>query len=150
MYAENKGIKIWYEIHGKGDPTLIMVPGFQIMHSEGFKRNYVPHLSRHMRIVTLDLRGNGKSDRPAEGYGLENYVGDVHAVVEAAGLDRFALAGHFLDNSICIKAGRLTESCFNDINRFFNEIVRVFLADLNHGTGLEYPHFLDNLQNDIG
>ena len=36
MYADNNGVKIWYEIHGQGDPTLIMVPGFQIVHSDSY------------------------------------------------------------------------------------------------------------------
>jgi pimeloyl-ACP methyl ester carboxylesterase/predicted glycosyltransferase len=102
MYADSKGVKIWYEIHGQGDPTLVMVPGFQIVHSESFKRNYVPHLSRHMRLVTLDLRGSGKSDKPEEGYDLESLVEDIHAVVDDAGLDRFAMVGMSLGVSLCL------------------------------------------------
>ncbi|MBL7177907.1 MAG: alpha/beta fold hydrolase [Desulfobacteraceae bacterium] len=94
MYAENNGVKIWYEVHGKGEPTLVMIPGFQIVHSEIFKRPFVPFLSRHMRVVTLDVRGSGKSAQPGKGYDLETYVEDVHAVVGAAHLDRFAMAGH--------------------------------------------------------
>ena len=74
MYAENNGVKIWYEVHGQGEPTLVIVHGFQIAYSEFFKRAYVPFLSRHMRVVTLDLRGNGRSDRPEIGYDLEAYV----------------------------------------------------------------------------
>ena len=93
MYAENNGVKIWYEVHGKGEPTLVMVPGFQIAHSDTFKRTFVPYLSRHMRVVTLDLRGSGRSDQPDEGYNPETMVHDIHAVVEAAHLDRFAMAG---------------------------------------------------------
>jgi len=93
MYADRKGVKIWYEIHGQGEPTLVMVPGFQIVHSEAFNRYYVPHLSRHVRLVTLDLRGSGKSDKPETGYDLENLTEDIHAVVEDAGLQRFAMVG---------------------------------------------------------
>ena len=102
MYAENHGVKIWYEIHGQGEPTLIMVPGFQIVHSEYYKRFYVPFLSRHMRVVTLDLRGSGKSDGPEGGYDLENWTDDIHAVVQAAGLDGFAMAGSSCGVSMCI------------------------------------------------
>jgi pimeloyl-ACP methyl ester carboxylesterase len=103
MYAENKGVKIWYEIHGQGELTLIMIPGFQIVHSEAYKRYYVPFLSRHMRVVTLDLRGSGKSGQPDEGYDLENWTEDIQAVVEAAGLDRFAMAGSSCGAPTCIQ-----------------------------------------------
>ena len=102
MYADNNGVKIWYEIHGQGDPTLIMVPGFQIVHSDSYGRYYVPFLSRHMRVVTMDLRGSGKSDGPDGGYDLENYTDDIHAVVEDAGLDGFAMAGSSCGVSMCI------------------------------------------------
>jgi len=103
MYTENNGVKIWYEVHGQGEPTLVMVHGFQITHSEAFKRSFVPFLSRHMRVVTLDLRGNGKSDKTETDHDLETYVEDVHAVVQAARLDRFALAGLSLGAPIVIK-----------------------------------------------
>lgn len=102
MYAENNGVKIWYEIHGQGAPALIMVPGFQIVHSEYYKRFYVPFLSRHLRVVTLDLRGSGKSDGPEGGYDLETWTDDIHAVVLSAGLDRFAMAGSSCGVSMCI------------------------------------------------
>jgi len=42
MYADNNGVKIWFEIHGQGEPALIMVPGLQISHSEHFKQAFVP------------------------------------------------------------------------------------------------------------
>ena len=102
MYAENNGVNIWYEIHGQGEPTLIMVPGFQIVHSAYYKLFCVPFLSRHMRVVTLDLRGSGKSDGPEGGYDLENWTDDIHAVVQAAGLDGFAMAGSSCGVSMCI------------------------------------------------
>jgi pimeloyl-ACP methyl ester carboxylesterase/UDP:flavonoid glycosyltransferase YjiC (YdhE family) len=103
MYAENNGVKIWYEVHGGGEPTLVMVHGLQLQHSEFLKRTYVPFLSRHMRVVTLDLRGNGRSGRPNEGYDLDTYVEDVRAVVETAGLGRFAMAGPSLGSSIIVR-----------------------------------------------
>ncbi|KKK93018.1 hypothetical protein LCGC14_2697070, partial [marine sediment metagenome] len=103
MYTENNGVKIWYEVHGEGKRTLVIVHGFQIAYSEFFKRAYVPFLSRHMRVVTLDLRGNGRSGRPEGGYDLETYVEDVHAVVEAVRLQRFAMAGHSLGVGIITK-----------------------------------------------
>ena len=93
MYADSKGVKIFYEIHGQGDLTLVMVPGFQIAHSEFFKKYYVPFLSRYMRVVTLDLRGSGQSDKPDSGFDLESMTEDIHAVIEDAGLDQFAMVG---------------------------------------------------------
>ncbi|RPJ54459.1 MAG: alpha/beta hydrolase, partial [Acidobacteria bacterium] len=43
------------------------------------------------RAVAVSYRGRGRSDTPATGYDLEDHLGDLATVVEAAALDRFAL-----------------------------------------------------------
>lgn len=50
-------------------------------------------LSRDHRLIRYDTRGNGLSDREVELVSLEAYVSDLEAVVEAVGLERFALFG---------------------------------------------------------
>lgn len=46
------------------------------------------------RLVVPDLRGAGRSGRPATGFTVERYVSDLRTVVDAAGLDRFVVVGH--------------------------------------------------------
>lgn len=53
------------------------------------------HLRRHRRAAAFDLRGMGASDPPGNcDYSLGAMADDVHAVAEALGYERFALAGH--------------------------------------------------------
>jgi pimeloyl-ACP methyl ester carboxylesterase len=56
-------------------------------------RHLYRELSRDHQLIRYDTRGNGLSDREVEDVSLETYVGDLEAVVEAAGLERFALFG---------------------------------------------------------
>src|SRR6266542_3182843 len=57
-------------------------------------RHWVRELSRGHTLVRYDERGCGLSDREFEGTPtLETFVGDLATVVEAAGLERFALIG---------------------------------------------------------
>jgi pimeloyl-ACP methyl ester carboxylesterase len=55
----------------------------------------VDRLSKSFRVIALDLRGSGDSDRPAtiEGYTLERMLADVLVVAEAADAPTFALWG---------------------------------------------------------
>lgn len=46
------------------------------------------------RVVAPDLRGHGWSDVPAGGYDREHFAGDVLALLDALGIDRFSVAGH--------------------------------------------------------
>jgi pimeloyl-ACP methyl ester carboxylesterase len=56
-------------------------------------RHLYRELSRDHQLIRYDTRGNGLSDREVELVSLEAYVSDLEAVVEAAGLERFALFG---------------------------------------------------------
>jgi pimeloyl-ACP methyl ester carboxylesterase len=56
------------------------------------------------RAVALDLRGHGRSESPSDArYGIEVQVTDVDALVEALGLDRFALVGHSFGAGVALE-----------------------------------------------
>lgn len=91
-YVERDGIRIFYEVYGTGEPTIVLVPTWQIIHSRLWKAQ-IPYLARHGRVVTFDPRGNGRSDRPAtsEAYAEREMAADILAVMDATGTDRAVL-----------------------------------------------------------
>jgi pimeloyl-ACP methyl ester carboxylesterase/predicted glycosyltransferase len=93
-FVDRNGVKIWYAVWGESGPWLAFAPPFQIVHAALLKAA-VPYLSQHFRVVTMDPRGNGRSERPRgqAHYGFDLYVGDFVAVLDAAGADRVALVG---------------------------------------------------------
>ncbi len=61
------------------------------------------HLRKTRRAVALDLRGHGKSEPPRNGdYSIEAQAEDVGAVVDALGLERFALVGHSMGAGVAL------------------------------------------------
>ena len=62
-HVERDGVRVCWERHGDGDPTLLLLPAWSLIHSRQWKAQ-VPYLARHYRVVTFDGRGNGRSDRP--------------------------------------------------------------------------------------
>jgi pimeloyl-ACP methyl ester carboxylesterase/predicted glycosyltransferase len=92
-YVERAGVKLHYEVFGAGDPTVVLLPTWSIIHSRHWKLQ-VPDLARRHRVVTFDGRGNGRSDRPAdvEAYRPTEFAADALAVMDATGTDRAVLA----------------------------------------------------------
>ena len=93
-FADHDGARVFYEVFGAGEPTLVLVPSNPIVDSRQWKAQ-VPYLSRHYRVVTFDGRGNGRSDRPVApaAYTEEAYLAELAAVLDATGSDRVVLVG---------------------------------------------------------
>src|SRR5262245_9427693 len=91
-YVERNGVRIFYEVYGQGEPTVVLMPTWSIIHSRHWKMQ-IPYLARHARVVTFDGRGNGRSDRPSEpdAYREEEYAADAIAVMDATATERAVL-----------------------------------------------------------
>ena len=65
-----------------------------IVHSRAWKAQ-VPYLARRSRVITIDPRGNGRSDRPQSpaAYADTEFVADTVAVMDACGVDRAVIVG---------------------------------------------------------
>jgi pimeloyl-ACP methyl ester carboxylesterase len=50
-------------VFGEGEPAVVFAPLDPIVHSLAWKAQ-VPYLARRSRVITIDPRGNGRSDRP--------------------------------------------------------------------------------------
>ena len=88
-YAASGGLRIAYELRGtmhRRRPWLVLIQGM------GFDRlgwePVVGKLRRRFRLVLVDNRGTGCSDRPAGSFGVADMAGDVIAVLDAAGVRR--------------------------------------------------------------
>src|SRR5215203_2563476 len=89
-FVERDGVRIHYEVYGEGEPTILLLPTWSIIHSRHWKMQ-IPYLARHCRVVTFDGRGNGKSDRPESGYDEQEFAADALAVLDATSTERATL-----------------------------------------------------------
>jgi pimeloyl-ACP methyl ester carboxylesterase/predicted glycosyltransferase len=93
-YVERDGVKVFYEVFGAGEPTVLLLPTWSILHSRHWKMQ-VPYLARHCRVVTFDGRGNGRSDRPtqSQAYAESEFAADALAVMDATQTPRAIIVG---------------------------------------------------------
>ena len=96
---------IAYEVHGTGEPTLILVHGWSC--DSRYWRKQVDVLAERHRVVTLDLAGHGHSGLNRDRYTMESFGTDVKAVADAVGSRRLILVGHSMSGLVIAEAARL-------------------------------------------
>jgi proline-specific peptidase len=93
-YVDSSGVLIYYTTIGRGAPIVIVHGGPGASHD--YFLPYLLPLARQNRLIFIDERGSGKSqklDDPA-GYTVENMVEDVEAVRQGLVLGKITLLGH--------------------------------------------------------
>jgi pimeloyl-ACP methyl ester carboxylesterase/predicted glycosyltransferase len=92
--VEQGGVTIGYEIYGADGPTILMPSSMPLVHGRQWK-SQVPFLARHFRVIVVDTRGNGRSDRPhgTDAYAIGEFVADLVAVLDATGTERAVAVG---------------------------------------------------------
>jgi pimeloyl-ACP methyl ester carboxylesterase len=84
------GARLYYEIHGEGDP-LLLIPGFGSTTLVYFA-NIAP-LAERFKVIVFDPRGSGRSEVPASGYSMQQFVDDCIAVMHEAGEESAHVVG---------------------------------------------------------
>ncbi len=88
-FIERDGVRSFWEQFGEGAPAILFAPTWSIVHSRIWKPQ-VPDFARRHRVLTVDPRGNGRSDRPrtADAYSEAALAGDLLATLDATTTDR--------------------------------------------------------------
>lgn len=94
------GVRLHYVDEGSGEPAFIFIHGWCCDHT--FFRPQFDHFRSSHRVVAIDLRGCGASDKPKDGYDIPTLADDVAAVSVSLGLARPVIVGHSLGGMIAI------------------------------------------------
>ncbi|MFI4950958.1 MAG: alpha/beta fold hydrolase, partial [Caulobacterales bacterium] len=82
-HVTRDGVRIAYELYGTHGPMLVLLPCWIIVHGRAWKA-LIADLAQDCRILVVDGRGNGRSDRPSgpEAYAYEAFVEDALAIMD--------------------------------------------------------------------
>ncbi|WP_411147528.1 alpha/beta fold hydrolase [Streptomyces sp. A30] len=108
--ADSDGTSIYYERHGSG-PAILFVHGSGGHHAAWWQQ--VSGLRQEFTVVTVDLRGFGKSDAPTSPHSArpefdgQDFPGDVVAVLDQEDLTDAMLVGQSIGSVAALRAGLL-------------------------------------------
>ncbi|MFX1312103.1 MAG: alpha/beta fold hydrolase [Promethearchaeota archaeon] len=89
-YVNVNGVKICYNTQGEGFP-LILLHGFGSK-KESFMAQ-IPELSKHYKVIAVDMRGAGKSSRPNYHYTIDMFVEDIKGLIDYLNIEETHLLG---------------------------------------------------------
>ena len=92
-FAGTNNIQIHYLDYAGTNPPVVLMPGLT-NNAHSFGGLIHAGLNNTRRVLALDLRGRGLSDKPDTGYGMEDHAADVVGLLDALGLDQAVLGGH--------------------------------------------------------
>lgn len=92
--------KISYIDVGSGDQTIVLLHG--LASNAGFWRYNIPELSKHYRVIAVDLPGYGKSQKDYYSYSMSFYAEVLKNFFEALNLNKVILVGHSMGGQIAI------------------------------------------------
>lgn len=84
------GVKLYYEEEGEGFPLVFLHP-WPTDHAMWMFQ--VPVFSEHYRVITPDIRGLGRSDKPESGYELRRLSDDVNGLLDRLGVKKAYVVG---------------------------------------------------------
>jgi pimeloyl-ACP methyl ester carboxylesterase len=102
-----RGHRIAYDVYGEGDRALVLIHGL-LMNSRMFDRLAPEMATQGNRVITVDLLGHGRSDRPAEmtNYSMAFFGQQVVALLDHLEIDEAVIGGTSLGANVSLTVAK--------------------------------------------
>ncbi|HEX9146784.1 MAG TPA: alpha/beta hydrolase [Candidatus Binatia bacterium] len=101
-YSTANGVKVYYEVSGEGFP-------FVMVHANPFDHNLwmyqIAHFSTFFKVIAVDIRGYGRSDKPTTPFSLKDMADDVLGVCRGEHVEQAILGGVSVGSGIGLLLG---------------------------------------------
>ena len=133
-YAAVDGLELYYEIHGSGEPLVVLPGAYMTVELMG---DLVPALAKSRRVIAVEFQGHGHTadvDRP---FSYEAFADDTAALLEHLGIDRADVYGYSLGGAVALQLG------LRDPNR----VRKLVIASASYSSSGMYPEVLGGIEN---
>ncbi|MGB8345701.1 MAG: alpha/beta hydrolase [Ktedonobacteraceae bacterium] len=96
-YAQVNGLNMYYEIHGSGEPLILLPGGFMTVEAMG---EIVPRLAATRRVIGVELQGHGHSADIERALRYELMADDIAALIRQLGLEQADIFGYSLGGGV--------------------------------------------------
>jgi len=101
QHLTRDGVKLFFAEAGSGEPPLLLVHGWTCDHT--YMAPQFEHFRRTHRVVAVDLRGHGQSDKPQQDYTMAAFADDLTWLCGQLGVKKPVVIGHSMGGVIALE-----------------------------------------------
>lgn len=100
-YAPVNGLKMYYEVHGSGDPVVLLHGAFMTITNNW--TGWIEELSKTRKVIALEMQGHGRTADIPRDITAENLADDAAALLEYLKIPRADLIGYSMGGSVAMQ-----------------------------------------------
>lgn len=101
-YAPVNGLKMYYEIHGTGDPVVLLHGSFMTVTNNW--TNMIAQLSKSRQVIAVEMQGHGRTADTDREFNYENLAADIAALLEYLKIEQADLLGYSMGGGVAMQA----------------------------------------------
>lgn len=100
-YAPVNGLKMYYEVHGSGDPVVLLHGAFMTITNNW--TGWIEELSKTRKVIALEMQGHGRTADIPRDITAENLADDVAALLDYLKIPRADLIGYSMGGTVAMQ-----------------------------------------------
>ena len=100
-YATVNGLRMYYEVHGSGDPVVLLHGAFMAITNNW--TGWIGELSKTRKVIAIEMQGHGRTADTARDITDENLANDVAALLEQLKIPRADIIGYSMGGAVAMQ-----------------------------------------------
>jgi pimeloyl-ACP methyl ester carboxylesterase len=100
-YVSVNGLKMYYEIHGKGEPVVLLHGSFMTITNNW--QEMIPALAQTRQVIAVEMQGHGRTADISRDFSYANLSDDIAAMLDALKIERADLIGYSMGGSVALQ-----------------------------------------------
>lgn len=101
-YAPVNGLKMYYEVHGNGEPVVLLHGSFMAISNNFQWTDWIGELSRTRKVIAIEMQGHGRTADTGRDFTYDNLADDVAALLDHLKIPRADLIGYSMGGAVAM------------------------------------------------
>ena len=101
-YAPVNGLKMYYEIHGQGEPVVLLHGAFMAISNDFHWAEWIGELSKTRKVIAIEMQGHGRTADTGRDFTYDNLADDVAALLDYLKIPSADILGYSLGGGVAL------------------------------------------------